>query len=162
MKTAIGGTMNNSGSMNPDGLLKAHTPGPWRWEINLDSKQVYLSGGTPKYDSYVMSFTRWGMQGAAPMFLTQYTPYMNIHHHCKKWVSPVPGREHHAGWFQTLVHPDALLIESAPLLLESLLEILHYQGTADSALKDEQVLARAVHAVTKATQRSKEKPAQCQ
>lgn len=43
------------------------TPGPWFWGGNVDVRHIYLAAstcGTP----IVMSFTRWGMQGAQPQF----------------------------------------------------------------------------------------------
>lgn len=95
------------------------TPGPWRWELNMKSKQVQLSGGNPKYDLTVMDFARWGMGGAAPRF-REDVDRMNIMHRCEKWAIPQSGREHHARWFQILDHPDSLLIQAAPDLFHAL------------------------------------------
>lgn len=93
-----------------------HTPGPWRWEINLKSKKIQLCGGVPRHDLTVMDFARWGIQGAAPR-LREDVDRMNIMHRCDRWAKVVPGREHHADWFQTVDHPDMRLIAAAPDLL---------------------------------------------
>lgn len=100
-----------------------HTPGPWRWEINLKSKQIQLCGGRPKFDHTVMDFVRWGMTGAAPRFLFKPGGHLLLDH-CSKVATIVPGREHHASWFQTLNHPDANLIAAAPDLLAACRSLL--------------------------------------
>ncbi len=91
-----------------------HTPGPWRWEVNHKSKQMDLCGGArPKFDLTVMDCVRWGMGGAAFRFIDA----RNIMHRADGLTVPVAGREHHASWFQTINHPDAILIAAAPDLL---------------------------------------------
>lgn len=97
-----------------------HTPGPWRWELNEKSKIVQLQGGIPKFDCTVMDFVRYGMGGAAPRFVTKFRPHLNILKRCEEYGVIVPGREHHADWHKTIVHPDARLIAAAPDLLEAL------------------------------------------
>ena len=92
-----------------------HTPGPWRWEVNHKYKQVSLCGER-NFDLEVMDFRRWGMQGAQPMFRDDD----QILHGVDVFSAAVPGREHHAEWFQTLDHPDARLIAAAPDLLGAL------------------------------------------
>lgn len=43
------------------------TPGPWGWFGNTDTRHTYLA--TIRWGRYlVMSFHRWGMNGAQPMF----------------------------------------------------------------------------------------------
>lgn len=54
-------------------LAETATPGPRRWEINLNHKSVTLNGGDPKggfgrYDLDIMQFCRWGMRGATVRF----------------------------------------------------------------------------------------------
>lgn len=94
-----------------------HTPGPWRWEINLKSRVVRLTGGVrPLYDLTVMDFVRWGMGNAAPRFIDQD----HLMERADTYAAVVPGREHHAQWFQGLSHPDAHLIAAAPDLLAAL------------------------------------------
>lgn len=93
----------------------SHTPGPWRWEVNHKYKQVSLCGER-NFDLEVMDFRRWGMQGAQPMFRDDD----QISHGVDAFSAVVPGREHHAEWFQTLDHPDARLIAAAPELLNAL------------------------------------------
>jgi len=100
----------------------AHTPGPWRWEINLTARQIQLCGGDPKagfgaYDHTVMDFVRWGMSGAQPRFLDSKATLLT---EASTYAEVVEGREHHKSWFQTLSHPDARLIAAAPDLLEAL------------------------------------------
>lgn len=98
-----------------------HTPGPWRWEVNRKHKSVELCGGLPAgtFDKTVLSFERYGMKGAAPVF----------HNWTKDGWGGAPkraddlavekaGREHHADWFALIDHPNAHLISAAPDLLE--------------------------------------------
>lgn len=48
------------------------TPGPWRWFGNADVHTVYLA--TAHFGRLtVMSFRRWGLQNAQPMFATDRT-----------------------------------------------------------------------------------------
>ena len=98
--------------------MTKHTPGPWRWEVNLHARQIQLCGGArPPYDLTVMSFTRWGMKGAQPEFVSLDKMRMEP---AAAFASLAPGREHHARWFQLLSHPDATLMAAAPELLEQL------------------------------------------
>lgn len=103
----------------------AHTPGPWRWEINLSSRQLQLCGGDPKggfgaYDHTVMDFVRWGMSGAQPRFLDAKKTLLT---EASTYAEVVEGREHHKAWFQTLSHPDARLIAASPCLFKACKEI---------------------------------------
>lgn len=94
-----------------------HTPGPWRWEINMKSRCVRLTGGArPQYDLTVMDFVRWGMGSAAPRFIDS----MQLLDRADTYSVVVAGREHHAAWFQGLNHPDAHLIAAAPDMLAAL------------------------------------------
>lgn len=99
--------------------MSTHTPGPWRWELNSSSKSVRLCGGVPKYDLTVMDFVRYGMSGAAPRFRDTNIDGFNVMHRIDNWSKTVPGREHHASWFQCINHADANLISAAPDLLEA-------------------------------------------
>ena len=46
---------------------QAATPGPWGWYGNTDVQSIYLA--TKRWGRFtVMSFRRWGMQAARPMF----------------------------------------------------------------------------------------------
>jgi len=96
------------------------TPGPWRWELNLNSKELNLCGGRNPFDLTVMDFVRWGMGGAAPRFNVDYGNDVQIMVRCETMGVPVEGRKHHANWFQDINHPDARLIAAAPDLLEAL------------------------------------------
>jgi hypothetical protein len=97
-------------------LQASHTPGPWRWEVNLKSRVISLRGGSrPLYDWTVMDFVRWGMGNAQPRFLVD-----GLLCKAEEFAHVDPQREHHKAWFQLLSHPDANLIAAAPDLLEAL------------------------------------------
>ena len=105
-------------------MSAAHTPGPWRWEFNATSKSVHLVGGKPQFDKTVMQFARWGMGRAVPLFNSKITGNLwNIMERlCDQpdWITPFPGREHHADWCADVIHPDARLMAAAPDMLEAL------------------------------------------
>jgi hypothetical protein len=98
--------------------MSKHTPGPWRWEVNMNSKTIQLCGGKPQYDLTIMDFSRWGMNGARPRVL-DYADHMLLRE-AEDYRVIIPGREHHASWFQGIDHPDMNLIAAAPDLLEAL------------------------------------------
>ena len=106
------------------------TPGPWRWVVNPKARTVEIESGSGKYGLEVMRLRRWGMQGAMPEFLS--LPFKVGGHlsrliePCTKFLRIVKGREHHADWFQTIDHPDAHLIISAPELYDALETMLEY------------------------------------
>ena len=105
-----------------------HTPGPWRWEVNRKHKTVNLCGGPPKhgfgrYNLTVLSFRRYGMNGAAPVFWNwNMERWVSKPQRADELASEVEGREHHADWFAEVNHPDARLIAAAPELLEALIQ----------------------------------------
>jgi hypothetical protein len=133
-----------------------HTPGPWEWRINLKSKVVSLvsvSGG-----HWVMGFARYGMGGAAPEFIGED----GLLSRAECFAKPVPGREHHSHWFQTLDNPNAKLIAAAPELLDALKEMgdwLAYglskpdgaEPTDGDLERCERIAAKARAAIAKAT-----------
>lgn len=117
------------------------TPGPWRWEINLKSLGVQLCGGRPRFDLTVMDPVRWGMGSASLRFRDGMAgDDLNLMFRAERYARPVPGREHHAEWFQGLRHPDAQLIEAAPdlLALARIIGSAYPNDPGTSDLDDEQ------------------------
>ncbi len=97
------------------------TPGPWRWDINPDSKSCLLESAR----RVVLGFERWGMFGAQPSF------YVNgLLVPANELAVPILGREHHAHWCRTLTHPDAALIAAAPRMYDALLGVLRVADRA--------------------------------
>jgi len=132
--------------------MSAHTPGPWRWEINRNGKDINLVGGVPKFDLTVMDFTRWGMDGATARFRDTAHDGVNLMDRvCDKpeWIADFPGRSHHAHWCASVIHPDARLIAAAPDLLDALREI--EAGTYDKWTNGYHAQQVARAAIAKAT-----------
>ena len=105
-----------------------HTPGPWRWEVNMKSKSLHLVGGKPQYDLTIIEPTRWGMGSATLMIRDTAHDGMNIMHKLHErddWWQAFPGRIHHTDWCAAVKHPDMQLIEAAPDLLAALRLIQH-------------------------------------
>lgn len=102
-----------------------HTPGPWRWEVRPKDKVVELvGGGKHRYDLTVLKPTRWGMNGATVLLQETDESAPSITYKLMserpEWCQPLPGRKHHAHWIQTVNHPDLLLIQAAPDMLQAL------------------------------------------
>lgn len=103
--------------------MSNHTPGPWRWEVNMKSKKLHLVGGKPMFDLTIIEPTRWGMGGATLLIRDVAHDGMNIMHKLHErddWWHAFPGRDHHADWCAAVKHPDMQLIEAAPDLLAAL------------------------------------------
>jgi hypothetical protein len=108
-----------------------HTPGPWRWEINRKHKSINLCGGLPAgtFDKTVLGFECYGMGGAAPVFHNWTAGgWGGAPKRCYELAVEQVGREHHAGWFALIDHPNAHLIAAAPELLDSLLDFIFVYG----------------------------------
>lgn len=115
-------------------LADAATPGPWRWELNLKHKTLHLCGGVPRFDLTVMDLQRWGMSGAV-VRLRNPENGLDMMRPATQFAAPVPGREHHADWFQSLNHPDARFIEAAREAVPSLLAHVAAQAERIEALE---------------------------
>jgi hypothetical protein len=136
-----------------------HTPGPWRWEISMNSKRLHLVGGKPMYDLSIMDFDRWGMSSAVVTLRDTAHDGMNIMHRLPDrpdWIAPFPGREHHASWCQDITHPDMRLMAAAPDLLDALIvlveknaDYMRRNNLGDPEREDATKQARA--AIAKAT-----------
>lgn len=121
-----------------------HTPGPWRWEVNESTKDIQLCGGVPLFDKTVMSFSRCGMQGAVPEFrhLPQDGDDFQGMVKATNYSVIVKGREHHANWFKTIRHPDALLMQAAPELMDACIKV--YESMEDKESLSGLILLRAI------------------
>lgn len=82
-------------------------PGKWRWSARPGSHTIDF--GTHGWEA--MTFARWGMNGAQPVFLTKCDG-THLLEPASKFLVPVPGEEHHK-WAKRVVHPVAQLIENA-------------------------------------------------
>lgn len=108
-----------------------HTPGPWRWEFNPNTKTAQLCGGKPLFDMTVMDFVRVGMFGAGPRVIGHTD--LGLLTGVAEFAQPAIGREHHSKWFQVLRHPDLDLIAAAPELAEALETLIAYADESDNA-----------------------------
>lgn len=135
-------------------MSAAHTPGPWRWEMNQSTKEVNLVGGVPRFDLTVMDFVRWGMGSAAPRFRDTALDGMNLMDRvCDKpeWLQDFPGRSHHARWCRAVIHPDAVLMATAPDLLDALERLVRQHGSDGIEYSGDHPIAVARAAIAKAT-----------
>jgi hypothetical protein len=102
-------------------MTEKHTPGPWRWELNMSSKHIELVGGGGRaFDLTIMEPRRWGMGSATLWFRDPANDGMNLMrapHEVPTWTPPFQDEKHHASWRLNLTHPDACLIAAAPKLL---------------------------------------------
>jgi hypothetical protein len=82
-----------------------------------------LVGGKPMYDLTIIRPTRWGMGSATLLIRDTAHNGMNILHKLhdrRDWIAPFKGREHHAHRCAGVSHPDMLLIQAAPDMLQAL------------------------------------------
>lgn len=110
-------------------LDAAATPGPWRWRVNLASHVMDLFSETRGH-SLVMDFVRWAMNSAQPRFIRG-----GLMEKASDMVTVVPGREHHARWFQTIDHPDAQLIAEYRTLAPQLAHALNALSAENAELR---------------------------
>lgn len=112
-----------------DALVKATfpRPGDWRWEANPKSHSISL--GTRGNEA--MTFARWGMQGAQPVFMTR-ADGLSILRDASEFLRPITGREHHRRWAAQIDHPVARAVELGVNLLEPLMAV----ARASAGLRD--------------------------
>lgn len=118
--------------------------GPWQWRVNRAAKTIDLMGqGTfGRYDHMVMSFERYGMSGAAPVFWN-WTGNTGTPMRADQLCIAAPNRDHHADWFALIDHPIAHLIEAAPEAIESCL-LLVDGNPMKAVVKAEEAIAKAL------------------
>lgn len=127
-------------------MKEKFTPGPWRWELNEQAKQINLCGGIPTFDKTVMGFNRYGFQNAIPTFNDEPNGGYCIMHKATKYAEVVEGREHHAHWFKAINHPDARLICAAPEMYGLLKNLIELPASDMDALRpDIQSLLNSVY-----------------
>jgi len=119
-----------------------YTPGPWKFHINKTAKYVTLSGFKNGSIETVMDFVRYGMQSAKPRFNID-----GLMCDADKIGKVVKDRKHHKKWYQELKHPDTLLIEAAPEMLECLIKLYKNLKSFGSNISKE----NAVEIIEKAT-----------
>jgi len=108
-----------------EAMCAAATPGPWEWRVNPTSRSFYLEGTPRTGNEFVMGFERWGMGSAQPTLRKWVDADCDgggYHLLAKgvEFLKPIPGREHHASWAQTVDQPDAAFIAAARTLVPQL------------------------------------------
>ena len=131
-----------------------HTPGPWRWELNMQHKSLHLVGGQQQYDLTILEPARWGMGSATLMIRDTAHDGMNIMyklHDRPDWITPFHGRAHHARWCADIAHPDMRLIEASPDLLNALQGLLDAvrRSTCDGSGPAQDAAVRALRKATR-------------
>lgn len=103
-------------------LHAAAREGPYRWNLNLKSKQIQLEsiGCMDGWNETILQFRRWGMGGAKVCF----NNHKGLIEPAECFAKPIPKREHHADWCQTVDHPDANLLAQSWQIIKELLEAL--------------------------------------
>ena len=125
-------------------IAKAATPGPRRFEVNRKRKAVELSGGSPRFDKSIMTFARYGMDRAAPVFWfwQKGENWSEKPKRADELAVAVPGREHHADWFAVIDHPDARFLETNPADVVEIIERLERAEAENAKLRE------ALHALS--------------
>jgi hypothetical protein len=112
--------------------MTKHTPGPWKWSIDLRHRDIRLDAGS----LVVMDFVRYGMQGAQPRF--RLPEYGDVLIECAELA-----KEHSllGHW----PHPDARLIAAAPDLFEAATQAMVYFLMQDDESADDMTLSLQRH-----------------
>ncbi len=131
--------------------MSEHTPGPWGWFGNVDTKNLYLAA---KHSGrqFVMGFTRYGMQSAKPEFNLN-SRMVGADELVRFAVCPeATSREDervYRGDIVDIDHADARLIAAAPELYEAAKNVLDWFSELESR-EDQAVLGTLREAVAKA------------
>lgn len=118
-------------------LVNACPAGPWSWYVRPKSHAIRIEApeGTfgPWFET-VADFARWGMNSAAPRF-RRFDPAADEPGEMERADAgsvPFPGREHHARWARTIVHPvGRLMVEARTIIPELLDEIERLRAEMD-------------------------------
>jgi hypothetical protein len=113
--------------------LNAATPGPWKWDGNLNTKEVYLVA-MAKGRPYVMDFVRWGMAGASPRFQVRGEDGFGVMTRIDEGLA-VKEREYR-GDIERIEHPDATLIAGAPEMISALLRMVSVYQEDNARLRE--------------------------
>lgn len=107
-------------------LHAAATPGPWEWFGNTDSRNIQLAT-KDRGRQFIMTFRRWGMQGAQPWFNTNMMmgPASDLARYevCPDAQSRDDQRVYRAD-ILGIKHPDAAFIAAAPSIVTQLLGVV--------------------------------------
>lgn len=118
--------------------MAAHTPGPWFWHVDPQTKMVRLISRASMMP-LVMGFERWGFNGACPEFRDAERDLMRG---VQYWLT-----DDKVGGFFDIDHPDARLMKAAPDMYEALEAMLN---KFDDAMDCGNADCKACRAVAKA------------
>lgn len=121
-----------------EALEQAATPGPWGWFGNTDSKSVYLAT-KDRGRQFIMTFRRWGMQGAQPWFNTNMwmgpASDMPRYEVCPDAQSRDDDRVYRAD-ISGIKHPDAEFIAASREAVPFLLALVRDQAAKLAAVEE--------------------------
>lgn len=118
---------------------EAAAPGPWRWRGNADHPSLNLVGSDPQWGAMtVMTFRRWGMQAAQPVFVAKNEDGLKVlrpgtqflvYEVCPEATSRDDPRVYR-GNIIDVRHPDAQFIAGARQDIDDLLAYIdHLEST---------------------------------
>lgn len=113
------------------------SPGPWRFTLNTTTKSLSLES-KGQGSLTVFDCKRWGMGSARLRFRSAENLMVNA----EDFGAVIEGREHHKTWALQVDHPDARLIEAAPLLrklMEQMVTLLKEAANNGEELPQESI-----------------------